>query len=259
MYQGQSIRVSMLDGGIAELCFDRKEDAINKFDARTVQELKEAGDALAKASGIKGLIVTSAKDVFIVGADITEFGANFQKSEEEIAGWAFEANKVFSAIEDLPFPSCTAINGIALGGGFEMALSTDYRVMAATAQVGFPEVKLGIFPGFGGTVRFPRLVGADNAIEWIAGGENAKADAALKIHAVDAVVAADKVKAAAIKLVQQAAEGKYDWQARRAQKKDKLKLDPIEGMMVFSTSKGFIAGKAGKNYPAPLAAVSAIE
>jgi 3-hydroxyacyl-CoA dehydrogenase/enoyl-CoA hydratase/3-hydroxybutyryl-CoA epimerase/enoyl-CoA isomerase len=249
----------MLDGGIAELCFDRKEDAINKFDARTVQELKEAGAALAKASGIKGLIVTSAKDVFIVGADITEFGANFQKSEEEIAGWAFEANKVFNAIEDLPFPSCTAINGIALGGGFEMALSTDYRVLAATAQVGFPEVKLGIFPGFGGTVRLPRLVGADNAIEWIAGGEQVKADAALKIHAVDAVTAADKVKDASIKLVQQAAEGKYDWQARRAQKKGPLKLDPIESMMVFGTAIPFIQGKAGRNYPAPVEAVKTIQ
>ncbi|MFA5939358.1 MAG: fatty acid oxidation complex subunit alpha FadB [Sinimarinibacterium sp.] len=259
MYQGQSIRVTMLDGGIAELCFDRKEDAINKFDARTVQELKEAGAALAKASGIKGLIVTSAKDVFIVGADITEFGANFQKSEEEIAGWAFEANKVFNAIEDLPFPSCTAINGIALGGGFEMALSTDYRVLAATAQVGFPEVKLGIFPGFGGTVRLPRLVGADNAIEWIAGGEQVKADAALKIHAVDAVTAADKVKDASIKLVQQAAEGKYDWQARRAQKKGPLKLDPIESMMVFGTAIPFIQGKAGRNYPAPVEAVKTIQ
>ncbi|MEQ1440171.1 fatty acid oxidation complex subunit alpha FadB [Fontimonas sp. SYSU GA230001] len=259
MYQGQSIRVSMLDGGIAELCFDRKEDAINKFDARTVQELKEAGDALAKASGVKGLIVTSAKDVFIVGADITEFGANFQKSEEEIAAWAFEANKVFNAIEDLPFPSCTAINGFALGGGFEMALSTDYRVMASAAQVGFPEVKLGIIPGFGGTVRFPRLVGADNAIEWIAGGEQNKSEAALKIHAVDAVVPVEKVRDAAIRLVQQAAAGKYDWQARRAQKKGPLKLDAVEGMMVFGTAIPFIQGKAGKHYPAPVEAVKSIQ
>src|SRR3546814_5605516 len=89
---------------------------------------------------IKGLLVTSGKDVFIVGADITEFGASFQRPEDEIAAWTFESNKVFSAIEDLPFPSVTAINGIALGGGFEMALSTDYRVMSATAQVGLPEI-----------------------------------------------------------------------------------------------------------------------
>lgn len=259
IYQGQSIQVEKLDGGFAELRFDRQGDAINKFDARTVQELGEAGEALKKEGSIKGLIVTSGKDSFIVGADITEFGANFQKSEEEIAGWAYEANKVFSAIEDLPYPTVTAINGLALGGGFEMALSTDYRVMSTSAQLGFPEVKLGIFPGFGGTVRFPRLVGADNAIEWIAAGEQQKPEAALKVHAVDAVVAPEKVKAAALKLLQQAVDGKYDWKARRAQKTGKLQLNPIESMMVFSTAKAFIAGKAGKNYPAPLAAVTAIE
>jgi 3-hydroxyacyl-CoA dehydrogenase / enoyl-CoA hydratase / 3-hydroxybutyryl-CoA epimerase / enoyl-CoA isomerase len=259
MYQGQSISVSKHGGGIAELCFDRKEDAINKFDLRTITELREATEAIRKDAGIRGLIVTSAKDGFIVGADITEFGKNFQLSEEEIAKWALDANQVFNAVEDLPFPTVTAINGVALGGGFEMCLATDYRVMSAKAQVGLPEVKLGIYPGFGGTVRLPRLIGADNAIEWIASGEAQKPEAALKVGAVDGVVTPEKLKTAALKLVEQALEGKYDWKARRAQKTAKLALNPIEAMMVFGTAKGFIAGKAGKNYPAPVAAVSTIE
>jgi len=259
MYQGQSIRVTKLPGGIAELCFDRSGDAINKFDARTVGELREAGEALRKDGGIRGLLVTSAKDVFIVGADITEFGKNFTLSEEEIAKWSFEANQAFSAVEDLPFPSVTAINGFALGGGMEMALSTDYRVMSSAAQVGQPEVKLGIIPGFGGTVRLPRLIGADNAIEWIAGGEQMKADRALKDHAVDAVVAPEKLKDAAARMLQLAMDGKVDWQARRAQKKGPLKLGPMESMMTFETAKGFIAGKAGKAYPAPVEAVKAMQ
>ncbi|MES2682050.1 MAG: fatty acid oxidation complex subunit alpha FadB [Pseudomonadota bacterium] len=259
MYQGQSIQVSKLDGGIAELCFDNKTESVNKFDLRTVNELGEAAKALAADGSIKGLLVTSAKDVFIVGADITEFVSSFQNSEEEIIRWASEANVFFNAIEDLPFPSVTAINGIALGGGLEMALTTDYRLMSDKAQVGLPEVKLGINPGFGGTVRLPRLVGADNAIEWIAGGEQQKADAALKVHAVDGVVAGDKLKAASLKFLQAAIDGKFDWKARRAQKTGKLNLNPLETMMVFSTAKAFIAGKAGKNYPAPVAAVSAIE
>ncbi len=259
MYQGQSIRVTKLPGDIAELCFDRKDDAINKFDARTVNELREATEAIRKDGKVKGLLVTSAKDVFIVGADITEFGKNFSSSEEDIASWAFEANKVFSGVEDLPFPSVTAINGFALGGGMEMALSTDYRVMSSVAQVGQPEVKLGIIPGFGGTVRLPRLIGADNAIEWIAGGEQVKADRALKDHAVDAVVAPDKLREAASRMLQLAADGKADWQARRAQKKGPLKLNPMETMMTFETAKGFIAGKAGKAYPAPVEAVKAMQ
>jgi 3-hydroxyacyl-CoA dehydrogenase/enoyl-CoA hydratase/3-hydroxybutyryl-CoA epimerase/enoyl-CoA isomerase len=259
MYQGQSIQVRPLADGIVELCFDRKDDAINKFDARTVTELGEAMAAIGKASGVTGMIVTSGKDAFIVGADITEFGKNFAQPEEEIVKWDTDAHKIFNAVEDAPFPTVTAINGFALGGGFELALCTDYRVMSAKAQVGLPEVKLGLFPGYGGTVRLSRLTGADNAIEWIAGGEHQKADAALKVHAVDAVVAPDKLKDAALKVIKLAQSGQYDWKARRAQKKGPLKLSPIESSMVFETSKGFIAGKAGKHMPAPLAAVSAIQ
>ncbi|MGQ0697303.1 MAG: fatty acid oxidation complex subunit alpha FadB [Panacagrimonas sp.] len=260
MYQGKSLKVVVNhEEQIAELIFDRVGESINKFDSRTLLELKDAGIALTEAKGIKGLLVTSAKDVFIVGADITEFGALFQRSEQEIADWAFEINRVFNVIEDLPFPSVTAINGLALGGGFEMCLSTDYRVMSTAAQIGFPEVKLGIIPGFGGTVRAPRLIGADNAIEWIAQGTQQKPDVALKQHAVDAVVAPDKLRPAAVSLLKQAIEGKYDWKARRAQKTGPLKLGPMEASMVFETAKGFIAGQAGKHYPAPLEAVKGIQ
>ena len=259
MYQGQSIQVTKLDGGIAELCFNNQTDSVNKFDLRTVNELGEATKAIGADGSIKGLLVTSGKEVFIVGADITEFVKSFQNTEEEIAKWALEANVFFNAVEDLPFPTVTAINGIALGGGLELALTTDYRLMSDKAQVGLPEVKLGINPGFGGTVRLPRLIGADNAIEWIAGGEQQRADAALKVHAVDGVVPGDKLKAASLKFLQSAIDGKFDWKARRAQKMSKLNLNPLETMMVFSTAKGFIAGKAGKNYPAPVAAVSSIE
>ena len=260
MYQGKSLKVVVNhEEQIAELIFDREGESINKFDARTVQELGEAAAALAAAKDLKGLIVSSAKDVFIVGADITEFGAIFDKPEAEIADWAWEANKAFNAIEDLPFPSVTAINGVALGGGFEMCLSTDFRVMSTTAQVGFPEVKLGIIPGFGGTVRCPRLIGADNAIEWIAQGNPQKADVALKLHAVDAVVAADKLKAASLSLLKQAIAGQRDWKARRAQKTGPLKLNPMEASMVFETAKGFIAAQGGRHYPAPLEAVKGIQ
>ena len=262
IYQGQSIQVLRLDGdaaGIAELRYDRQGAPVNVFDTATVAELRAAGEALKAADGIRGLLVSSAKDVFIVGADITEFGQLFLKSAEEIAWWAEESNKAFSAIEDLPYPSVAAVNGFALGGGFEMALTTDYRVMAATAQLGFPEVKLGIIPGFGGTVRFPRLVGADTAIEWIASGDPQKADAALKVHAVDAVTAPDKLREAALKLLSQAVEGKYDWKARRAQKTGPLRLDKVEASMVFGTALPFIQNKAGKHYPPPVEAVTVIQ
>ena len=259
MFQGQSIRCTKLDGGIVELCFDRQGDAINKFDRSTLEELKAAIDSIQQESALEGVVVTSGKAVFIVGADITEFGEAFKQPEEDIAAWSLQSNQIFNAFEDLPVPTVAAINGFALGGGLEMALAADYRVMATEAQIGLPEVKLGIIPGFGGTVRLPRLIGADNAIEWIAGSAQNKAAAALKVHAVDAVVAPDKLKDAALQMLKLAIDGKADWKARRARKKGPLQLNPIEAMMVFESSKGVVAPKAGKHYPAPMAAVNAIQ
>ena len=152
-----------------------------------------------------------------------------------------------------------AINGFALGGGFELCLAASYRVMADDTRVGFPETKLGIFPGWGGTVRFPRLVGADNAIEWIASGEQWSAADALKIGAVDGVVAKADLRDVAIGVLKDAAAGGLDWRKRRAEKTGPLELDKIESAMVFETSKAFVGGKAGPNYPAPIAAIEAIE
>ena len=77
-------------------------------------------------------------------------------------------HEIFNSFEDLDLPKVAAINGMALGGGFEMCLVCDYRVMSEAAQVGLPEIKLGIYPGFGGSVRLSRLIGIDNAVEWIA-------------------------------------------------------------------------------------------
>ena len=259
IYEGKAITVKKIEGGIAQLNFDLEGESVNKFNRVTIEELSAAAESLKNAKGIKGLVVTSTKDCFIVGADITEFTDLFAGSEEELVANNVKANAVFSEIEDLPFPSVTAINGIALGGGFEMCLSTDYRVMSTTAKVGLPEVKLGIFPGFGGTVRLPRLIGADNAIEWIAGSKEYKANDAHKFGAVDAVVAPDKVFEAAVALVNQAIDGKLDYKARREEKTSKLKLNPMESMMTFETAKGFVAGQAGPNYPAPVEAIKVMQ
>jgi 3-hydroxyacyl-CoA dehydrogenase/enoyl-CoA hydratase/3-hydroxybutyryl-CoA epimerase/enoyl-CoA isomerase len=258
VYNGSKMTLAIVDG-IAELTFNNQDESVNKFDRATLAELREVADQLKGATGVKGLIAQSAKKDFIVGADITEFGELFKGSDEELLGWMEQANAIFNDIEDLPFPSVSVVDGNALGGGFEMALSTDYRVISDKASVGLPEIKLGICPGFGGTVRLPRLVGADNAIEVIAAGKTLRADAALKMGAVDAVVAQDKLAEASRKLLSQAVEGAFDWQARRAQKTGPLKLGMIEQMMCFTTAKGFIAGQAGKNYPAPVEVVKAME
>ncbi len=259
IYAGKAITVKEIEGGIAQLNFDLEGESVNKFNRLTIEELGQAAESLKKAKGVKGLVVTSTKDCFIVGADITEFTELFAGSEDELVANNIKANEVFSAIEDLPFPTVTAINGIALGGGFEMCLSTDYRVMSPKAKVGLPEVKLGIFPGFGGTVRLPRLIGADNAIEWICGSKEYKAEDALKFGAVDAVVNPEQLLDASVALVKDAIDGKIDYKARREEKTSKLKLNPMESMMTFETAKGFVAGQAGPNYPAPVEAIKVMQ
>ena len=259
IYQGQALRAQFIDEGIAELCFDLAGESVNKFNRLTLAELGEACAALAATPGLQGVVVSSAKNVFIVGADITEFGELFALPEAGLRAWAESANAVFNSVEDLPVPTVAAINGIALGGGFEMCLSCDYRVMAASAVVGLPEVKLGIHPGFGGTVRLPRLIGCDNAMLWIATGDQKRPDAALKDGAVDAVVADDQLAAAAVDLLKQCINGDFDYRARRLEKTSPVKLNDIERMMAFTTGKALVAQQAGPNFPAPITAVKCME
>ncbi|HNP02347.1 MAG TPA: fatty acid oxidation complex subunit alpha FadB [Agitococcus sp.] len=259
IYSGTAISVQALEGGIAEFKFDLANESVNKFNRATLEDLKSAIEAVKADSNIKGLVVTSGKPVFIVGADITEFVGSFAQGEAAIVEWVASANQIFNAFEDLPFPTVAAINGIALGGGFEMCLVCDYRVMSTAAKVGLPEVKLGIFPGFGGTVRLPRVIGIDNAVEWIAAGAEKRPDAALKDGAVDAVVAPDQLQAAALSLVQQCIDGKIDWKAKRAEKLNPVKLNMLEQMMAFQTATAVVVGKAGPNYPAPKLALQGMQ
>ena len=259
IYQGNAVSVQLLDDGIAELKFDLQGESVNKFNQETVEDLGKAVEAVKGNSDIKGLIVTSGKGVFIVGADITEFTDMFKLPEDEIAGWCLKSNEVFNAFEDLDIPKVAAVNGIALGGGLEMCLAADFRVLSEKAQVGLPEVKLGLYPGFGGTVRLPRLIGVDNAVEWIAAGGQHKADKALSVGVADAVVAHDELQNAAIDLVKQCLAGKIDFRAKRAEKLEPLKLPPMENMMAFQTCTAMVMGQAGKNYPAPVAAVNTMQ
>jgi len=255
IYSGSAISVAAVGDGIAELKLDLSGESVNKLNRATLQEFDAATQAIAKDASVKGVIVTSGKAVFIVGADITEFGGMFAKGEESIAANVLGVDHMFSRFEDLPVPTVAAINGVCLGGGTELALSCDYRVMSTAAKMGLPEVKLGIFPGFGGTVRLPRVIGIDNAVEWIATGSDKRPDDALKDGAVDAVVTPEKLRDAALALVGQCIAGKLDWRAKRAEKLAPLKLNATEQVMAFNSSMAVVGGKAGPNYPAPMLAL----
>jgi 3-hydroxyacyl-CoA dehydrogenase / enoyl-CoA hydratase / 3-hydroxybutyryl-CoA epimerase / enoyl-CoA isomerase len=259
IYQSDALTVTRLDGDIAELNFDLQGESVNKFDQNTVGHLKAALDAIEAEQGLKGLLVTSAKPVFIVGADITEFTGLFGAGADDIKGFTAANNANFNRLQNLPFPSVVAINGFALGGGFELCLACDYRVMSTAAKVGLPETKLGILPGWGGTVRLPRIIGVDEAVTWIATATEQRPDAALKAGAVDAVAEPGQLREVALATLGNAIAGTLDVAGRRERKSSPLPLNDTEAMMTFFTIKQMVAQQAGRNYPAPVKVVDVIE
>jgi len=259
IYQSDALTVKRLAGDIAELNFDLQGESVNKFNQHTVGCLTAALDALEAESGIKGLLVTSGKPVFIVGADITEFTSLFGAGKDEIKPFTGANNANLNRLQNLPYPSCVAINGAAMGGGLEICLACDFRVMSTAASIGLPETKLGILPGWGGTVRLPRILGVDEAVMWIATGADKRAADALKAGAVDAIAAPEQLREIALATLQGGVDGKLDFHKRRVAKSSPLPLNDTEAMMAFFTIKSMVAQQAGKNYPAPVKVVDVIE
>ncbi|EWH11601.1 multifunctional fatty acid oxidation complex subunit alpha [Catenovulum agarivorans DS-2] len=257
LFQSNNIQLVELEQQIGELILNA-QGSVNKFDKETLEAFRCAIEK-AQQSQLKALVLTSTKPAFIVGADITEFLDKFALPQTELLSWIKYATDIFDALEDLPFPTVSAINGYALGGGCETILATDFRIADTQARIGLPEVKLGIMPGFGGTVRMSRLLGADNAMELITTGKELKAADALKLSLVDAVVEPEILREAAIDCAVQAANGQFNWQQRRQQKLSALSLNKTENAMSFALAKSMVMQKAGSHYPAPLKAVETIE
>lgn len=258
LYQGNTLSLNWLDDGIAELRFDAP-GSVNKLDTQTVASLGEAIAVLEKQTALKGVLLSSSKPAFIVGADITEFLSLFNAPADKLAQWLTFANSIFNRLEDLPVPTLSAIQGYALGGGCECVLATDFRIATPDARIGLPETKLGIMPGFGGSVRLPRLLGADSALEIIAAGKDVDAKSALALGLVDAIVPAEKLRAGAIAMLRMAMDDASFWQQRRQPKLQPLKLSAIEAAMSFTIAKSMVQQTAGKHYPAPMKAVKTIE
>ncbi|OYU98753.1 MAG: fatty acid oxidation complex subunit alpha FadB [Burkholderiales bacterium PBB5] len=213
----------------------------------------------AASGAVRGVLVTSAKDVFIVGADITGFPAKFRKTAEQITADAWVSNQFAFGFEDLPVPSVVAINGYALGGGLEVTLTASHRVMSTTALVGVPEVKLGLFPGLGGTVRLARVAGPQAAIDWVAGGQPAKAAVALAAGVVDAVAAPAALRDTALALLKRAVAGEVDWRAAQQRKRDPVAGPAAEVQADFEAALAKLRAANGpRHQPAAEIAVEAM-
>ena len=252
MFKGKTLSLGLIDNGFAEINFNNQGESVNKFNAETLTELRKAVDTLKAQSDIRGLLLTSAKSVFVVGADITEFKGMFSATREEFVAGVQAINDLFSEIEDLSYPSVVAINGFALGGGFEVCLACDARVISSTAAIGLPETGLGIIPGWGGTVRLPRLIGYSTAVNWVASGQQQRPDAALNAGAVDAIAEPEQLRADSIALLAQLASGERDYHTRRTQKISALSMSESEVEAAASQYRGALIGKVGTHYPAPI-------
>lgn len=171
----------------AILTIDRTE-ALNALNLSVLSELSEALDAVAQ-SPARCLILTGAGErAFVAGADVAEMRPF---SKEDALAFGRFGNQVFQKLNQLPIPVIAVINGFCLGGGLELALACDLRIATDRSVFSFPETGLGIIPGFGGTVRLPRLIGEGAALEMIYTGRRIKAEEALRLGLVNDVFSAD--------------------------------------------------------------------
>lgn len=192
--QDKHWRIETGDHGLAWLCFDKQDSGTNVLANEVIAELERKIAAL-EASDPKAVVVYSAKkNGFIAGADIKEFTA--LKTPDEAFNHIRDGQKAFARLAALPCPTVAMIHGFALGGGLELALACDYRVAADDPRtaLGFPEVQLGIHPGFGGTVRSVALLGVLAAMDLMLGGRNVRAREAAEIGLVDKLAGSDQLR-----------------------------------------------------------------
>ncbi|MGZ5441638.1 MAG: enoyl-CoA hydratase/isomerase family protein [Thermoanaerobaculia bacterium] len=189
----ENVRTENKDG-VLVITIDRPK-VLNALNAQTVAEIGEAFTAAREDDSIRCVIVTgSGEKAFVAGADINELA---QMTPITGKATAERGQRIFRAIEKFPKPVIAAINGFALGGGCELALACHIRIASEKAQLGLPEVSLGIIPGYGGTQRMARLLGKGKALELILTGDRVGAAEAERIGLVNRVVAPDQLMTAA--------------------------------------------------------------
>lgn len=199
---GEFVRLDVA-GAVGTIRLDRPP--MNALNGRIERELREVAAEAAGRSELRAVIVYGGEKVFAAGADIKEM---VEMSYADIA--AKERNGISAAINvvaEIPKPTVAAITGYALGGGLELALACDRRIMADDAKVGQPEILLGVIPGAGGTQRLARLIGPSKAKDMVYTGRFVAAREALSLGVVDEVVAPDDVLAAARRWAEQFAQG----------------------------------------------------
>lgn len=249
------------EDGLAILTFDLPGEKVNKLSTPVVSELADALLRLEREARIRGLLIRSGKpDVFIAGADVKEFatveGGAVRTMVERVQA-------LYEQLAHLPYPTVAAINGVCLGGGTELALACDYRLMSDSpkAQIGLPEVRLGIFPAWGGCTRMPRVIGLAPALDLILTGKSLDARRARRIGLVDEAVPGAIFDAWCLRF----ARGKLGGPNPRTRRgpaslvERALEATPPGRRLIFAKARSTVLAQTGGHYPAPLAALRAVE
>ena len=226
---GEFVRLEV-DGAIGTIRLDRPK--MNAISGQVAAELHETARQVRADPSVRAVVLYGGERVFAAGADIKEMST---LSYAEMLSWGQQLQDALRALARLPLPVVAAVTGYALGGGFELALTADFRVLGERAKVGVPEIQLGVVPGAGGTQRLPRLIGPARAKDLIFTGRHVGAEEALALGIADRVVPDADVYTAALELAGQFAAGPA--LALRAAKQavdDGLELDLEAGLRLES-------------------------
>lgn len=252
-----TLSLTIVEGDIGLLTFDMPNKRANVLSQSVLTELSEYLDQLADREDLAGLILISGKPgTFIAGADLREFAAAQDVTHDWTRTMCMQGRKLMQRLSQLPFVTVAAIDGLCLGGGAELALWCDRRVMSSNpkTQFGLPEVKLGLFPGWGGTARAPRIIGLSNAVELISGGEPVSAERARALGLATDVVPPEKLQDAAVRLIRQEQESQ-GYLADREQWSAPIDISETELFFLGATANAYIQQQTKGQYPAPAAAV----
>jgi len=257
-HSGQAFQVTEIEQGVFQVHFDLKSASVNVFNHTVFAELTTVLEQLEEQPLLHGCVFTSGKGTFAAGADIPVISAEVKnKTEDEVYEYIGVGHTVFNKLQSLPCVTVAAINGIALGGGCEFVLACDLRVIVQDAVVGLPEVNLGIFPGWGGTVRLPRIMSenAHIAAQWIASGAPQTAETLQKYDVVSAVVnKQEQLLKSALLLIKQH-QGHYD-DIRLVKTQPLVLSDASQQAMQALLQE--LARKPGPHYPASQTAVQCV-
>jgi 3-hydroxyacyl-CoA dehydrogenase/enoyl-CoA hydratase/3-hydroxybutyryl-CoA epimerase/enoyl-CoA isomerase len=255
-----AFQLDELDGRIAQVTFNVPEKKVNTLSRDVLQELAGLAARLEQRTDLRGLLLRSTKPgQFVAGADLNELAAMSYASADQVAGLLASGHQLFNKISRLPFPMVALIDGACMGGGTELALVMDERLVSTAphTQISLPEVGLGLLPGWGGTQRLPRLIGINAAIEMVCSSEVIKAQKAVALGFAFDAVPPESLVDEGRRLIE-ILHANAQWKERRLAREQALGLTTDAFHFTFAVAEGAIKGKTKGQYPAPLVALKAI-